>query len=349
MFPGAMRCRRSFAVSTSVRQSIDYIEDMNGSTPSGARDMTFNATVTHRLDQWAGSLQDLGPVILGQNTEVTIDEIRRSYIRKMAEHPTPADVRIEQVDMGGVPATLVTPEEVEGDRILFYIHGGAYIVGGPGGYHGLAAAFAKALKARVYLPDYRLAPEHPFPVPIEDTFAAYRWLIDQGQDPASVTFAGDSAGGAMVVSVMVMARNAGVALPAGGAALSPWANLEHTGASMVNREGLDRLNTKAGLDLMARTFLGGALPNSPEASPVFADVRGLPPILVQIGEGELMLSDAIRLAAHLGENRVRVSLEVWPGMFHVWHMFHAELAEGREAIANAAAFLDRAITAARAG
>ena len=308
--------------------------------------MAFNDIVTHRLDQWAESLQDLGPVILGENTEVTIDEIRQSYIRKMAEHPTPTDVRIEQVDMGGVPATLVIPEEVEGDRVLFYIHGGAYIVGGPGGYHGLAAAFAKAMKARVYLPDYRLAPEHAFPVPIEDTFAAYRWLIDQGQNPKSVTFAGDSAGGAMVVSVMVMARNAGVPLPAGGVALSPWANLEHTGASMFNREGLDKLNTKAGLDLMARTFLGNALPNSPEASPVFADVRGLPPIMVQIGEGELMLSDAIRLAAHLGENRVRVSLEIWPGMFHVWHMFHAELAEGREAIANAAAFLDQAIVSA---
>ncbi len=236
----------------------------------------------------------------------------------------------------------------EGDRVLFYIHGGAYIVGGPGGYHGLAAAFAKVMKARVYLPDYRLAPEHPFPVPIEDTFAAYRWLIEKGQDPKSVTFAGDSAGGAMVVSVMVMARNAGVPLPAGGAALSPWANLEHTGASMFNREGLDKLNTKAGLDLMARTFLAGALPNSPEASPVFSDVRGLPPILVQIGEQELMLSDAIRLAAHLGENRVRVSLEIWPGMFHVWHMFHAGLAEGREAIVNAAMLLDRAVEAALA-
>jgi monoterpene epsilon-lactone hydrolase len=310
--------------------------------------MTFNDTVRHRLDQWAESLRDLAPVILGQNTAVTLDDIRRSYIRTMAEHPTPADMRIESVDMGGVPATLITPAQVAGDRVLFYIHGGAYIVGGPGGYHGLAAAFATALQARVYLPDYRLAPEHPFPVPIADTFAAYRWLTAQGQDPASVTFAGDSAGGAMVVSVMVMARNAGVKLPAGGAALSPWANLEHTGASMVNREGLDLLNTKAGLDLMARTFLGGALPNSPEASPVFADVRGLPPILVQIGEGELMLSDAIRLAAHLGENRVRVSLEVWPGMFHVWHMFHAELAEGREAIANAAAFLERAMTTASA-
>ena len=310
--------------------------------------MAFNDIVTHRLDQWAESLQDLGPVILGENTEVTIDEIRQFYIRKMAEHPTPTDVRIEQVDMGGVPATLVTPEGVEGDRVLFYIHGGAYIVGGPGGYHGLAAAFAKAMKARVYLPDYRLAPEHAFPVPIEDTFAAYRWLIDQGQDPKSVTFAGDSAGGAMVVSVMVMARNAGVPLPAGGVALSPWANLEHTGASMFNREGLDKLNTKAGLDLMARTFLGNALPNSPEASPVFADVRGLPPIMVQIGEGELMLSDAIRLAGHLGENRVRVSLEVWPGMFHVWHMFQAELAEGREAIANVAVFLSQAVEKASA-
>lgn len=311
--------------------------------------MAFNDLVTHRLAQWAGSLQDLGPVILGETRGATLEEIRRAYIDTMAQHPTPEGVRIEPVDMGGVPGTLVTPDDVVGDRVLFYIHGGAYIVGGPGGYHGLAGAFAKAMKARVYLPDYRLAPEHPFPTPIEDTFSAYRWLIDQGQDPRSVTVAGDSAGGAMVVTVMVMARNAGVPLPAGGAALSPWANLEHTGASMFNREGLDPLNTKAGLDLMARTFLGGALPNSPEASPVFADVRGLPPILVQIGEAELMLSDAIRLASHLGENRVRVSLEIWPNMFHVWHMFQAELAEGRAAIGNAATFLKQAIASAQAG
>lgn len=308
--------------------------------------MAFNEIVTRRLDQWANSLQDLGPVILGQNKDVTIEEIRRTYISKMAEHPVVEDVQVETINMGGVPGTLITPQSVVSDRVLFYIHGGAYIVGGPGGYHGLAAAFAVAMKARVYLPDYRLAPENPFPVPIEDTFAAYRWLLESGQDPRSVTFAGDSAGGAMVVSVMVMARNAGLPLPACGAALSPWANLEHTGPSMLNREGLDPLNTKAGLDLMARTFLGEALPNSPEASPVFADVRGLPPILVQIGEAELMLSDAIRLASHLGENRVRVTLEVWPNMFHVWHMFQAELAEGREAIANAANFLVRAIESA---
>lgn len=308
--------------------------------------MSFNDNVTRRLDGWTSSLADLGPVILGENNDVTLDDIRQAYVAKMADHPTPNGVQIEQIDMGSVPGTLVTPEDVNTDRVLLYIHGGAYIVGSPGGYHGLAGAFSIAMKARVYLPDYRLAPEHPFPTPIEDSFAAYRWLIEQGHDPRSITLAGDSAGGAMVVSVMAMARNAGVPLPAGGAALSPWANLEHTGASMFNREGLDPLNTKAGLDLMARTFLGGSLPNSPEASPVFADVRGLPPILVQVGEAELMLSDAIRLASHLGENRVRVTLEVWPGMFHVWQMFQSELAEGREAIENAARFLDQAIAAA---
>jgi acetyl esterase/lipase len=308
--------------------------------------MNFNDTVTRRLEGWTTSLADLGPVILGENTDVTIEQIRQAYVANMADHPTPEGVRIEQITMGGVPGTLVTPEEVNADHVMFYVHGGAYIVGSPDGYHGLAGAFAKAMKARVYLPDYRLAPEHPFPTPIGDTFAAYRWLIEQGQDPRSVTFAGDSAGGSMVVSVMVMARNSGVPLPAGGVALSPWANLEHSGASMFNREGLDPLNTKAGLDLMARTFLGDALPNSPEASPVFADVRGLPPILVQIGEAELMLSDAIRLASHLGENRVRVSLEVWPGMFHVWHMFQSELAEGHQAIENAARFLGQAVSAA---
>jgi acetyl esterase/lipase len=148
----------------------------------------------------------------------------------------------------------------------------------------------------------------------------------------------------MVVSVMVAARNAGLALPAAGVAISPWANLEHSGSSMKTRDGIDPTVSLAGLDLMAKAFLNGALKNNPDASPVFADVRGLPPILVQIGESEVMLSDAIRLATHLAENRVRVSLEVWPGMFHVWHMFAAILPEGMQALQGAAAFLEGALS-----
>jgi acetyl esterase/lipase len=220
------------------------------------------------------------------------------------------------------------------------IHGGGYIAGSPAAYHGLAGHYAKLLKAVVYMPDYRLAPEHPFPAAIDDTLESYRWLLDNGHPPDSIVFSGDSAGGAMVVSVMVAARTAKLPLPAAGVAISPWANLEHSGSSMKTRDGIDPTVSLAGLDLMAKAFLDGALRNNPDASPVFADVRGLPPIMVQIGESEVMLSDAIRLATHLAENRVRVSLEVWPGMFHVWHMFAAILPEGMQALQNAATFLE---------
>jgi acetyl esterase/lipase len=245
--------------------------------------------------------------------------------------------------MGGVPGTLVTPENLKTDAIVMYIHGGAYIVGESAGYHGIGGNYASMLGARVYMPDYRLAPEYPFPTPVTDTVRAYEWLIEQGFDASKIVLAGESAGGAMVVTVMVAARNKGLPLPAGGVAISPWANLEHTGVSMTNREGLDPLNTKAGLDFLARTFLGDALPNHPMASPVFADVTGLPPVLVQIGENELMLTDAMRLATHLGDNRVRVNLEVWPGMFHAWHFFSTLQPEAVQALESSVAFIEKAL------
>ncbi|WMJ69212.1 alpha/beta hydrolase [Stenotrophomonas sp. 24(2023)] len=305
--------------------------------------MTFSPLVQARLDAWVASAADFGPHLLGQDTAITLDAQRHAYEQVLAAHPIPAGVTPHDIDMGGVPGKVVVPDTVEGDRILLYIHGGGYVGGSPTGYLGLAGHFATRLRARVYLPDYRLAPEHPFPAPLDDTLAAYRWLLQQGHDPASIVFAGDSAGGAMVVSVMVKARNAGLPLPAGGAALSPWANLTHTGASIDTRDGLDPQASRQGLTLLAKAFLNGALPTDPDASPVFADVRGLPPILVQIGENEVMLSDAMRLATHLGENRVRVSLEVWPGMFHVWHLFAAILPEGLQAVENAVRFLDQAM------
>ena len=310
--------------------------------------MAFSEIVQERLDAWTASANAFGPLLLGQVTDTTMAAQRDAYTRTLAAHPMPDGVGIAELDMGGVPGTRVSPDHVEGDRIMLYMHGGGYVAGSPAAYHGLAGHYAKLLRAHVYMPDYRLAPEYPFPTPINDALAAYRWLIETGHDPKSITFSGDSAGGAMVVSVMVKARNAGLPLPAGGAALSPWANLEHTGASITNRDGLDPQASRAGLILLAKAFLGGALPTDPDASPVFADVRGLPPILVQVGENEVMLSDAIRLAGHLGENRVRVSLEVWPGMFHVWHMFAAILPEGMQALRNAVQFLEQAMVDAQA-
>lgn len=302
--------------------------------------MPITPMVQQRIDAWNEASSAFGPLLLGEpgcwSTE------RQKYVNVLSAHPTPDGIAITEINMGAVGATLVTPKCAEGDRILLYIHGGGYIAGSPAAYHGLAGHYAKLLKAKVYMPDYRLAPEHPFPAAIDDTPASYKWLLEQGHSPKSIIFSGDSAGGAMVISVMVAARNAGLPLPAAGVAISPWANLEHTGSSMTTRDGIDPTVSLEGLNLMAKAFLNGELKNNPDASPVFADVRGLPPILVQIGESEVMLSDAIRLATHLAENRVRVSLEVWPGMFHVWHMFAAILPEGMDALKGAVAFLNSA-------
>ncbi|WP_178083622.1 MULTISPECIES: alpha/beta hydrolase [unclassified Pseudomonas] len=300
----------------------------------------MNIEVKAAVQTWANSLSDLVPVLKGIDTTTKMSDIRDAYAKMLGQNQPPAGVRFEAVDMGGVPATLVTPDELKTDAVLMYIHGGAYIVGRPDGYHGIGGNYAKMLGARVYMPDYRLAPEHQFPAPIDDTLRAYEWLLEQNIAASKIAFAGESAGGAMVVSVMVAAKSKGLPLPAVGSSISPWANLEHTGVSMSNREGLDPLNSKPVLDILARAFLGDTLANHPLASPVFADVTGLPPILVQIGENELMLSDAMRLANHLADNRVRVNLEVWPGMFHAWHFYAGMLAEGQQALESSVRFIE---------
>ena len=293
--------------------------------------------------QWSESLRDLGPVLTGENKSVSLAEIRARYSKMLAQNPAPAGITFEDVVIGGIPGQLATPDVLRTDAVVVYIHGGAYIVGEPAGYHGIGGNLAKTMGAKVFLPDYRLAPEHPFPAPIDDTLRFYKGLLDEGYPAKKIVFAGESAGGAMTVTVMVAARNSGLALPAGGVAISPWANLEHTGISMTNRETIDLLNTKAGLVFLANVFLQGALPNHPMASPVFADVTGLPPIMVQMGEAELMLTDGMRLATHLAENRVRMTLEVWPHMFHAWHFVAQLQPEARQALESAALFLEQCL------
>lgn len=302
--------------------------------------MAYSNEVQVALTNWKAAFSDLAPHLRGDPSEISIEVAREAYVQFLATNQPPEGVVTKAIKMGPVPGTLVAPVQSESNRVMLYLHGGGYFSGSPEGYHGIAGQYAKRLDANVFMPDYRLAPEHPYPTPINDAFEAYRWLLAQGHDARSIVFSGDSAGGAMVVSLMVAARNAGLPMPAGGVAISPWANLEHTGASMENRNGIDPIVSKEALDLIARRFLNGALANNPEASPVFADVRGLPPILVQIGENEVMLSDAIRLATHLAENRVRTSLEVWPNMFHVWPIFADILPEGEQALVNGVRFLE---------
>ena len=303
--------------------------------------MPLSPETVARLASWQDAATGVVQAVRGER-DVNWQQARDAYADGLeALLPAPDGVRFETVDMNGVPALLVTPDVIEDERVIFYVHGGGYVHGAARAYCGLAGHYAKKLRARVYVPDYRQAPEHPFPTPINDTFRAYRALFAIGHDSARVAISGDSAGGALVVTIMRKARDAGVPLPVAGVAFSPWADLAHVGPSARSRDGLDPLCTVEFLHRLARTFLGDELASHPDASPVHADVRGLAPILIQMGENEVMLSGGIALAERLAEQRVRTTLEVWPGMFHVWHLFAGHMAEADEALDNAVHFLRR--------
>lgn len=284
--------------------------------------------------------------LINQADAAAMAAVRAAYNAVLAQNLPPEGVTVEAVKFGGVPGLLIEPERLTSDAVAVYIHGGAYLVGDPSSYLGIGGNYARALGAKVYLPAYRLAPEYPFPAAIDDTLQFYAGLLESGVAAHKIVLIGESAGGALTVTAMVAARQQGLPLPAAGVAISPWANLQHTGASMVTRDGVDPTVSKAGLDIMAGFFLAGAAADEPLASPVFADVKGLPPVMIQIGESEVMLSDALHLATHLAENGVRVTLESWPGMFHAWHFVAAHQPESQAALQSSVAFIGSALEAA---
>lgn len=298
---------------------------------------------TQFIEEWNAISNQVGAALMRQADPAAMTAIRGAYDAVLAKNLPPPGMTVQQLTVGGVPGLLITPDALRTDAVAIYLHGGAYLVGAPASYLGIGGNYAKALGARVYLPAYRLAPEHPFPAAIDDGVAFYAGLLASGLASNQIVLIGESAGGAMVVTVMVAARQQGLALPAAGVAISPWANLQHTGASMQTRDGIDPTVSKAGLDLMAGFFLGGAAADAPLASPVFADVRGLPPVMIQVGEAEVMLSDALRLATHLAESGVRVTLESWPGMFHAWHFVGAKQPQAVAALHSSVRFIANAL------
>jgi epsilon-lactone hydrolase len=268
-------------------------------------------------------------------------QARENFEAMFAGIPIAPDVTFESATLAGVPGRWSrTPGEAK-DRVLLYLHGGAYVIGSTLGYRPLYAELARASGARGLAIDYRLSPEHPFPAAVDDAVSVYRTLLDQGFAPGSIAIAGDSAGGGLTVAMLVAARDAGLTMPAAAVALSPWADLECTGTTMVSKAADDPALNRDGLLAMAGLYLNGASSRTPLASPIYADLRGLPPLLIQVGSIEVLLDDANRLAARAGEADVEVQLEIWPRMPHVWHGFAHVLSEGREAIAGAGAFMAR--------
>src|SRR5262249_45498926 len=203
----------------------------------------------------------------------------------------------------------------------------------------LAARLSRASKAKVLVIDYRLAPEHPHPAAVDDAVAAYRWMLAQGLKPARIAVSGDSAGGGLTVATLVAIRDAKLPMPAAGAPISPWVDMEGIGESMTTKASVDPMVQKTGLMNMAAAYLGGKNPRTPLAAPLYADLSGLPPLLIQVGTAETLLDDASRLAERAKKAGVKVTYEPWENMVHVWHLFAPMLDEGQQAIEKIGVFV----------
>ena len=271
--------------------------------------------------------------------DLSVEQMRSGMETMTTGFQVPSDVTCTKVNVNGVPAEWVATPGVSLDRVILYMHGGGYCIGSINTHRDLAQRLSRAGGARVLLIDYRLAPEHPHPAAVEDATAAYRWLLANGVKPEQIVVAGDSAGGGLTVATLVTLRDAGVALPAGGACLSPWVDLEGTGESMTTKASLDPMVQREPLRRMAALYLGGQDPRTPLAAPLYANLSGLPPLFIQVGTAETLLDDSTRLAERARKAGVEVRLEPWKDMIHVFQAFAAILPEGQQAIERIGAFV----------
>lgn len=272
--------------------------------------------------------------------DIRIEDVRRRVARfgHLVPHP-PRGTEVIAIDAGGIKAEQITTPRSFPNRYVLHLHGGAYLFGFPALFRDFTWRIADAASARVLCIDYRLAPEHPFPAAIEDATAAYRWLIAECAEPRHVAFIGDSSGGGLALASMMRLRDEGSPLPAAAVVLSPWTDLALTGQSLTEHGLSDPMVPIELMPTAVELYLAGADPRSPYASPLYGDPAGLPPTLIHVGSDEALRDDAVRMAERLRVVGREVELEVWPRMFHVWHMFARILPEARAAIARVGAFL----------
>ncbi|MGW3911726.1 alpha/beta hydrolase [Streptomyces sp. NPDC005070] len=279
-------------------------------------------------------------------TRPTLEE-QRSGFSAAITRPAPDGVATRRTVLGGRPALEFEPEKATGRGRLLYLHGGGYVVGSPDTHAGLVGELVRRAGLRATSVDYRLAPEHPFPAAVDDGLAAYRELLATGTRPQDLVMAGDSAGGGLVLATLLAAREAGLPQPAAVVVFSPWADLTLGGASIHSKEDADPVFTEAAVRACADLYVGAGDRAHPLASPVFGDLGGLPPLLIQVGANEVLLDDAVRLSGRAGADDVEVTLEVLPGLPHVFQHHYGRLDEADAALDRAARFLTGHLGAAR--
>jgi acetyl esterase/lipase len=268
------------------------------------------------------------------------DERRRRLDEVGAIWPVADDVKLASVDVDGIPGEWSIVPDSDASRVLLFFHGGGYCSGSIVSHRRMVTEAGRAARVRTLAVGFRLAPEHPFPAAYDDALTAWRWLDKQGVAAGQIVVGGDSAGGGLTVALANHLRDAGEKLPACLWLASPWTDLTMSGASLATKNAVDPLIHKPYLAELADAYLPARMDRKdPRVSPLFADPKGLPPTLIQVGSAETLLDDSVRFAGALGAADVPVTLEVWPDMIHAWSLWNARLEPGRRALANAGAFM----------
>ncbi len=285
-------------------------------------------------------IRDLKDALL---SDVPIEK-RRSQAEETARRGVrvPRGVTTHSLTASGVPAEWLSPEDSDPQRTLLYLHGGGYVIGSIATHHGLASRIALAAGARLLLIDYRLAPEHPFPAALEDALSAYRWLLAQGFGPRHIAIGGDSAGGGLTLAAALSLRDRHEPLPAALFLMSPWTDLTFSGDSIKSRAQRDPV-LSINDNWLENTYAGDQPLTHPLISPLFADLAGLPPTIIQVGTEEILYDDSVRLAEKALLAGVDATLEVWEGMWHVFQGFAPYMPEAGQAIDQLGAFLKKHI------
>jgi epsilon-lactone hydrolase len=278
-------------------------------------------------------------ILRSQPRPADLQERRKRLDALGTRYTVAPDIRVEPTDANGVPAEWTTAPDADPGHVIMFLHGGGYVSGSINSHRHMIAEAGRQAGARSFAVDYRLAPEHPFPAALDDAVTAHKFLLASGYAPARIALAGESAGGGLALATAVTLRDTDVPLPACLWCSSPWVDLTMAGGSMTTKVAVDPLIDKPYLQELAVAYLNGTDPGAPLVSPLYADLRGLPPTLIQVGSAETLLDDSTRLAGVAGAADVSVRLEVWPDMIHAWHLFYQQVAAGRRALADVGGFV----------